>query len=348
MKNATLDPELARAAGIMLDQVMGVQEDEHLLITSDTASDMNAIIAVQAAAHAAGANATILTMPRLPFQGALSDPHVPDPVRAAVKESDVWIDMAFPYLAGSGAFDEAMAAKRTRYLLAADLGTESLIRIFGRVDMDQLFAVTEAFDKLLGDNVGKEGRVTNDAGTDVRFKLANPIEMGCGRATTPGPSFVPGCVMIMPDEDSVEGRLVFDSVFHEYYTPLADKISLDVEGKVQKLSGGVAEATVLERALRRASGGNDMGYLIHFTCGFHPSARFTGNSIIEDMRVPGFNAAGMGLPFWTDEGGENHPDAIISRTSLWIDGEQIVDHGAFVADDELGRLARDLTPIYKA
>jgi leucyl aminopeptidase (aminopeptidase T) len=214
--------------------------------------------------------------------------------------------------------------------------------------MDKLFAATEAFDALLTEKVGKEVRITNELGSDVTFNLGPPIAMGCGKAVEPGPSFVPGCVMIMPDEDTVKGKLVFESVFHEYYTKLPDRITLEVDGKVKRVYGGGSESTVLERALRRASGGNDLGYLIHFTCGFHPSARFAGESIIEDMRTVGFNACGLGLPFWTDEGGENHPDAIISRTSLWIDDQQIVDRGAFVGDDELGRLARDLTPLYRA
>lgn len=341
-----LHPELIRASDIMLRDVMGVMEGEHVVITADTASDMSAITAVHAAAHRLGANAALIVMPRLPIQGALSNPYVSDPVKAAVVNCDVWIDMTWPYLAGSAPFDESMHANRARYLLGGDLGTESMIRLFSGVDLEKLFAVTEAFDGLLAANVGKRYRITNDAGTDVRFNLGNPIAMGCGRATEPGPSFVPGCVMVMPDEDTVEGRVVFDAVFHEYYTALPNKITVEVEGRVRKVSGGLAESDVLERALLRATGGIDLGRFIHFTCGFHPAARFTGESFIEDQRLSGYSACGMGQPFWDEAGGENHPDAITCRTSHWIDDELIVDRGAFVGTDELGRLARELTPLY--
>lgn len=341
-----MHPELSVAADVMLRDVMSVVADEHVLVTTDTAADAHAIAALQAAAHRLGANAVVMTMPRLPIQGALSDPFVSDAVKAAVIDCDVWIDMGWPYLAGSAAFDASMAAGRARYILAGDLRTESMIRMFSGVDMDALFAVTEAFDALLAANVGKPYRIANEAGTDVRFELAQPIAMGCGRATEPGPSFVPGCVMVMPDERTVEGRLVYDAVFHEYYTLLPNRIVVEVDGKIRDVSGGLAESDVLRRALNRATGGEDLGDFIHFTCGFHPGARFAGESFIEDQRLCGYSACGMGRPFWDAAGGENHPDAIACRTSHWLDGELIVDRGVFVGDDELGRRGRELQALH--
>jgi len=51
------------------------------------------------------------------------------------------------------------------------------------------------------------------------------------------------------------------------------------------------------RALRRAGGTNGDGNFIHFTFGFPPAAAWTGRQFIEDIRVPGRNAVGMGLPW---------------------------------------------------
>ena len=101
----------------------------------------------------------------------------------------------------------------------------------------------------------------------------------------------------------------------------------------------------MDRALRRAGGG-EYGYVIHFTHGIHPAARLTGRSFIEDMRVTGNNAVGLGLPWWVPGGGENHPDAILSEQSIWIDGEKLVEDGAFVAPALLAKLGAELAPHY--
>ncbi len=85
----------------------------------------------------------------------------------------------------------------------------------------------------------------------------------------------------------------------------------------------------MEAALRRAGQG-DYGYVVHFSCGFHPAARFTGGSFIEDQRVRGADAVGFGLPPWHEGGGENHPDGVMQEHSLWIGPEQVIDHGRFV------------------
>ena len=61
----------------------------------------------------------------------------------------------------------------------------------------------------------------------------------------------------------------------------------------------------------------------------------------------GYNAVGLGLPFWMPGGGENHPDAVLSKQSLWLDGEQIVKDGIIVGPPDLAELAQDLQPLYR-
>ena len=341
-----LGPELARAAEAMTRDVLLIKSGEAVLITADTASDMGAVEAIQNAARNLDAKVALLITPQLPFQGALGDPYISDPVRAAVKNCDVWIDLNFPYMAGSGAFDAAMENGRTRYYLAAGLNAESMVRLFGKVDLAALFAVTDAFDALLAAKKGKPCRITNQVGTDVTFVIADPIAMGTGKAKGPGPLFVPGTVMIMPKEDSVRGVIKFDAVFHEYYTPLAEPITLEVDKTVKRVAGGVSEGAVLERSLKRASRG-EYGYIIHFTCGIHPAARYTGTCFLEDQRVMGYNAVGLGLPFWMPGGGENHPDAVLSQQSIWLDGEQIVRDGLIIGPPHLAHLAEKLQPLYR-
>lgn len=63
--------------------------------------------------------------------------------------------------------------------------------------------------------------------------------------------------------------------------------------------------------------------------------------------MAGYNAIGLGLPFWVPGGGENHPDCVISMQSFWIGGEPILQDGAIVAPAHLAAMAEDLQPIYR-
>ena len=140
------------------------------------------------------------------------------------------------------------------------------------------------------------------------------------------------------------GRIRIDSVFHEYYTALAEPMLLEVDGKISAIRGGGNERIVAERALRRAAGG-EYGYVIHFTHAIHPAARATGTSFIEDMRAMGNDAIGMGLPWWQPGGGENHPDGILRMQTIDLDGERIVEDGLIVGPPELAALAAELAPL---
>jgi 2,5-dihydroxypyridine 5,6-dioxygenase len=148
---------------------------------------------------------------------------------------------------------------------------------------------------------------------------------------------------MFPELESVKGTLKFTAIFHEYFTTLSDPLTVHVDGKIKAIEGGGADRLLLDRPLRRAGGG-EYGFVIHLTYGMNPGARTTGQSFIEDSRVMGNNAVGMGLPWWMPGGGENHPDAVLSKQSIWIDGEQVVQDGLPIAK-ELIEPAKGLIPL---
>ncbi len=82
--------------------------------------------------------------------------------------------------------------------------------------------------------------------------------------------------------------------------------------------------------------------MVHFSCGLHPGARFTGKSFIEDQRITGYNAIGLGLPPWMPGGGENHPDAVMSLQSISIADQHIVKDGTIVSPPALVELAEEV------
>ena len=177
------------------------------------------------------------------------------------------------------------------------------------------------------------------------FQLADPEGLAIERATKPGGYFVPGTVMVIPELDTVKGTVICESTFHEYYTALEEPYRFEVDGKIQSVIGGGTELKAIDRSLKRAGNG-EYGNIVHFTCGYHPAARFTGKSFIEDQLVIGCNAVGLGLPQWVEGGGENHPDCVMKEQSFWIDEEQIIDRGVIVAPPDLAKAAQDLQPVY--
>ena len=346
MINVELGPELTRGALVLARDMMCIVEGEDVLITADVNTEKAAIDALVNACYALGARVSSMTLaPALPFQGGLANPFMPDPVVAAAQNCDAWIDLCMPYIAGAAVYDTAMKNGRTRYFLAADLGTGGIVRIFAKADMDQVFLVSDTFNALLAESAGKQCRFTTPLGTDVKFQLAAPEGLAIERATKPGGYFVPGTVMVIPELDSVKGTIVCESTFHEYYTPLESPYRFEVDGKIQSVTGGGTELKVIDRALKRAGNG-EYGNIVHFTCGYHPSARYTGKSFIEDQRVIGCNAVGLGLPQWVEGGGENHPDCVMREQSFWIGDEQIIDKGVIVAPTNLADAANDLQPLY--
>lgn len=342
-RGRTPAPEIARAADVLVRDYMAVQAGETVLITADLATDPELAQALLTAADRANARASVLTIPRLPYQGRLADPFVPPVVAGAASDCAVWIDLTFPYLAGSHVCDAALAGGRVRYLLGGDMGCAGLARLFGGVDLDVYYDAHRAFDEVTAAAIGRQVRITDRRGSDVTFTLAKPGFAKPRRADQPGLYFVPGSCTMFPEPDSVRGVLHVVAAFHEFYTRLVEPIALTLDGRIREVRGAGADRVVLERALRRAAGG-EYGHVIHFTHGIHPAARMTGESFIEDMRIIGNDAVGLGIPFWLPGGGENHPDAILTQQSIRIDGQPIVEDGILVGPPHLANLAERLVP----
>ena len=328
----------------LVEDFMAVESADHVLITADTCSDSTLVSAVLDCVRRVGARGMVATVAQVPYQGALADPYLPGLLEGAVRECTVWLDFTFPYLAGCRIHDEAMKAGNCRYLLGGDMSAQGVARMFGRVDLDNYFAASAAFDQLIAQSVRKRVRITDPYGTDVSFDLAEPGLSKPRRATGAGVYVVPGTCAFFPELESVRGRIVLKAVFHEYYTKLEDSLTVEVDGRIQSVTGPTKDRVTLERALRRAGAGQ-YGYIIHFTYGLNPAARLAGASFIEDARELGNNAVGMGMPWWVPGGGENHPDGVLRRQSIWIENEQIVEDGLVIGPKALREAADRLLPL---
>lgn len=332
---------IQKGVSALVEDFMAVTATDQVLITADTNSNAALVRATLDCVRSTGAKGMVVTLPQVPYQGALADPFLPHMLKGVVQECTVWLDLTFPYLAGCHIHDEAMKAGNCRYLLGGDMTAQGVARLFGRVNLDDYFAASTAFDQLISQSVKKHVRITDPYGTDVSFTLAKPGLLKPRRAIKPGVYVVPGTCAFFPELESVRGQIVLKSVFHEYYTQLEDDLLIEVDGRIQSVAGAPKDRLTLHRALQRAGGGQ-YGYIIHFTYGLNPAARLTGESFIEDAREIGNNAVGMGMPWWEPGGGENHPDGVLRRQSIWIEDEQIVDDGCIVAPSTLRQAAERL------
>ncbi|MEJ0072072.1 MAG: hypothetical protein WDO24_28910 [Pseudomonadota bacterium] len=238
-----------------------------------------------------------------------------------------------------------MKAGRTRYLLLGDIKADSLRRLYGTLGIDALFEVQSRFDELIATNVGAACRITAPGGTDIAFRLdKKPGGMKTRRVDRPGTSTVMGSCVFYPEPDSMRGVIALDAVFHEYYAVLRTPIRLEIDGEIRKIDHVREHEIPMERALRRASNGG-YGRVIHLTCGFHPAARFSGRSFIEDIRSIGANAIGLG-----SRGGSSAVARIIRTASCCakISGSaarRSSKNGRIVGPDPLARVARDITEL---
>lgn len=206
---------------------------------------------------------------------------------------------------------------------------------------------------------GKEMRLTSDAGTDlVVRKRGRKAAMQIGVADEPGrwDNFGFGFVTCAPEEDQTEGVLVFDVgdslglFLGPYHNLLPEPVRVVWEkGRVVHIEGGPL-ARAYARYLERL--GKPEHYRIaHFGWGTQDKAvwggpQFTvadwesyyGNVMIHwghnIFDTPSrFSGLGGQLAPSSDWPMPQHSGGVVLNHSLWLDGEQILDHGRIVPED---------------
>jgi 2,5-dihydroxypyridine 5,6-dioxygenase len=330
--------ELAKAANILVRDMLKVKEGENVLIYGDTSSDEAVLKAVAEAVHVAGATPVVVVFETKPEV----DMPPPKPLAAAMKQADVIVEFAKMYLIHTEAYREALKAG-ARAMCLSGIDTGSLVRCIGRVYYPYMVALGDKLSNLVAK--GNKMRITNSSGTDISFENGGrKIFHFTGVAEKPGTSYMlGGQVGWCPLEDTINGTLVIDG---SIWPPaelglLKAPVTLTVkEGKIKKIEGG-AEARIFEKWLKSFNDPH-MFNIAHICFGINPGARLTGN-ITEDERV--FGAIVWGIGDQVDEIGgkaghaKAHTDGVMLTPSVWIDEVLIEKDGEFI-HPELSELAR--------
>ncbi len=333
--------ELRKAAQVLVEQMLNVQPDEHVLIYADTATDRRVVESTAAAVHISGGQAGAYLYETRPE--VLMEP--PRPLAAAMKASDVVIEFAVRPAFWSKAWDISLEAG-SRNICLTGMTPDMMIRCIGKVDQlkmgelgDTLVELTKASNKM---------EITSPAGTNLACELGNrPVYHNSGIITKPGEStFLGGQVSWAPIEESINGILVFDGAISppQELCLIETPIKLTLErGQITNIEGG-SEARTLEAWLKSFNNPK-MFKLAHYAYGFNPGARLTGD-ILEDERIFGSVEMGFGTQRAKFEGtigsAPGHTDGIVVNPTVILDGTVIEQEGKYI-HPKLASIAKELT-----
>jgi len=342
-----LDMELSKTAYKLLNDMVKIKKGESILVTTDSKSHFRVAEEITKMADALGAKAMLAWHSTPKGYGSLTMDYLPEPLKAAAPNTDVWIELNDQWLLYSPIWDKAVTNGRTRQVMLGGLGIERIVRNIGLVDIktqkkfqNKLTSLTKNANKM---------RIKNKAGTDIEFKndpnrpINNEIDY-----STPGAHFLIGQIGWAPIEESINGRISFDGAYSGggdlEFGVLDETISYVVEkGKIVKFEGGKL-AKQAEEYFRSLEDPN-MYLAAHVCYGCNPNARLEGCTT-EDERIWGSTEWGFGHQGSNYSGdkprvAKSHVDGICLECSVWLDGTQILDNGKFI-HPELRTLAQKL------
>jgi len=329
----TKDLELAVTTYKVVRELCQVKKGESLLITIDSSGFWPLAEETAKAGAALGAKVMVAWHTTPPGYGRAGDPYLPDCLHAAIPNTDVWIEYNYQWLLYGKAWEEALAnPKRVRYLFLGGLDVDQIIRTVGKVDLELQKEFQDTIVEMTAN--AKKMRITTPAGTDVSFRNVSkrPITNE-GWAKVPGAHFLLGQIGWAPLEESVNGTIVFDGSFsgggEADLGILKNPVIFQVkEGICIDINGG-KEAKFLKEWFAKLEDPL-MYHAAHVCYGFNPGAKLSG-LCTEDERVWGSTEWGFGYqgPFFKAKGikAKTHVDGICLNSSVWLDGEQIMEEG---------------------
>ncbi|WP_100065480.1 leucyl aminopeptidase [Miniphocaeibacter massiliensis] len=339
--------ELTKTVYKLLKDMAKVKPGESVLVTQDSIGDVSVGEEIVKVADALGCKAMLAWHSTPKGYGALTMDYLPDPLKACVIETDVWIELNDQWLLYSPIWDKAVTNGRTRQIMLGGLGIERIYRNIGAVDIK----IQEEFQTLLT-NLTKEAknmRITNEAGTDISFENdpSRPINSEIDYSK-PGAHFLLGQIGWAPKEETINGKIVVDGALSGGgdldLGVLSESITYIVEkGRIVEFKGGKLAKKVKEYF--ESLDDPNMYLAAHVCYGCSPNAKLEGCTT-EDERVWGSTEWGFGHQGPNYTGGEpriakSHVDGISLECSVWLDDVQILDKGKFI-HTELKELAKKL------
>jgi len=311
--------DLTEGARTAVTQCLAVQEDEEVLIVTDTSRRSIADALWEASREKAGE-----TM-MLTFEGTgESGTEPPEAVRDALNASDVFVIPTKHSLTHTDArvtACEAGARGATMPGITEEVFAGAMV-----ADYEDIRRRTRALhDRIQGTD---EVHVTSPSGTDIRMKVDTRYwETDTGLVHEPGDfSNLPaGEIYGIPIQ--AEGRIVFDSfnLSGEEKTPPGTVVEVENSKGVS-----VSEACPLQEAFRNVENATNLAEL---GIGTNPAAEVVGN-MLQDEKTLGtcHFAFGDNTAFGGKTGSSIHWDGIVQDPTIRFDETVIMEEGRFGVD----------------
>lgn len=308
---------------------LNVDDDDEVLIVSDTAMDPQMWSVLNDAARSMGIEPTVALMSEREYTQADPTPQV----REAMLSADVCVMVTSEAIVHSQAAVEAQE-ERIKLVAMEEITPEILGGGAASADYEEILEHGRRIRELWTE--GDRVTVTSPAGMDLEAGLeGRPGYFACGTVEDqPGMdlyigAFPDGEASISPVEGTANGTIVWDVSMHEIGL-FDEPIVADVEdGYVTDIRGG-QEADQLRRMLEDADD-PDAYNLAEVAIGINPQATITG-LMRQDKKASGFLHLAVGAN--VDTGGTVeapvHVDGIASGATLEIDGETVVREGEVV------------------
>lgn len=353
--------EIYRAAMKAVEECMAVKPGEQVVIATDSLMPRSISDAIAAAAGAAGADATVVVLTHCPGAGRKKGQEQPSfepspPAAAAIAAADVLFSLTHPILNGTHAETAALrnGARVLRMLLwdfyrdwtetlpgAAEIEA-SFLRAHS-VDLQELADLTRRLTVLLAR--GRSAHVTTPYGSDFRIEMEasdldpetyyspviwpNPIQCCDGLCHERGTwdESAGGNVGVLCSD--AEGVLVIDHSIPPFGL-LREPIVIRLKGRRAVAFEGGREAQLLERWLAEKS--DDSVYICpaEWGLGTHRGCIDSG-SFLEHEKAYGTIHVALGddMRFGGGHPAPIHIDGVLTRGTLELDGERILDAGEF-------------------
>lgn len=314
------------SASLIIGRLLAVQPGEQVALVCDDRSAWDMVDALVGAVTDAGAEATVLTMPRRETDRKND---LTPPVERALEAADCLIGLTGAGGAPtySSTVKRLLDAKSLRAMSMVMRTMENYTSGGALADYDLLHA--EGLVLQEGWRAAERIRVTTPAGTDFASPIAGEdVIVECGFATEGGQeaAFSDGEVSQMPTEGKAQGRIVVDGPI-AHLGPPSSPITLDVvDGRVVQVTGASGEADALREIVTTVQNADNIAEV---GIGLNPMCRRNGD-FEEEKKARGLVhiAIGDNVFYGGTVRCAVHMDMVLYQPTVWLDDAVIVEGGS--------------------
>jgi len=296
----------------------GVNE---VAILTDTGRDLEIAKALAAAAYEMGLEPTIIIMVERSVHG-LEPTNV---MTQAVLGCQLILNATSTGMAHTECVRNALKLGK-KYVGMPDITIETLTKGAAAADYNEVARITSAVAKILTE--GSEVHITSDFGTNLIFSIEGRKALELSGIFKPGTiaCFPDGESPMAPVEGTANGKLFIDSSIHQIGR-VKEPVVMTVEnGFVTHIEGGT-EAKILMSILEKYKDKNSFN-IGEFAVGTNPCARISENVSEDKKRLGSIHIAlGDNVTLGGHTPSAIHIDGVMGFPSLWVDKNQIIDHG---------------------